>query len=232
LAEDATRSFDTRSHFKDLVELEENIADISALILLIVESPGSIAELGAFTFVERLRRKVAVVLETRFDRGPSFIHDGPLALLEDERKYVYPWLNDENPAQLITSDAEEAIRDILDNLILAPNRSFAREERIQIDTPGAHKMLLVAEFINLGGALFRHEIQSLCDGAGIMLEDGELARYLFLLGTVGLIRERSLGNRHFSFARTRLSASLHLPNMTPFAFRGIWSMRSSMTPHG
>ena len=56
LAEDAVNWFHSlsSSRFSNLVDLEVQIAALSTLILLIVESPGSMTELGAFSFVDSL----------------------------------------------------------------------------------------------------------------------------------------------------------------------------------
>jgi hypothetical protein len=48
LAEKATQLF-RDSEYDDLISFEEDVARIAAVVLVIAESPGSLAELGAFT---------------------------------------------------------------------------------------------------------------------------------------------------------------------------------------
>src|SRR6267378_1696843 len=63
LAEQANKWSKTSKHYDHLFDLENDLAYLSAIIMLFVESPGSIAELGAFCNVEPLRKKLVAVLE-------------------------------------------------------------------------------------------------------------------------------------------------------------------------
>jgi hypothetical protein len=68
---------------KDLLTLENLLADSVDVIVLIPESAGSIAELGAFANHERLRQKLVCVQEERYRKEKSFINYGPVRLLRD-----------------------------------------------------------------------------------------------------------------------------------------------------
>jgi hypothetical protein len=94
LAEDIGRWLD--HGFTDLLEVEEYIAAFADLIILFVESPGSIAELGAFSALATVQPKILAVVNGKFSE-PSFISDGParrLQRLEGSSLYKYLW----NPA--------------------------------------------------------------------------------------------------------------------------------------
>jgi hypothetical protein len=65
LAETINSWFD-HDTFGDLLELEEYLADVSDLIVIFVESPGSIAELGAFAGSEALRPRTLAVLNSTY----------------------------------------------------------------------------------------------------------------------------------------------------------------------
>src|SRR5947209_972804 len=77
------------------LNLESDLAGLSAVIMLFVESAGSFAELGAFTQTEVLQDKLVAILEYSHYNDRSFIRDGPVARLEknnDESVFFYPWL--------------------------------------------------------------------------------------------------------------------------------------------
>ena len=65
----------------DLQTLEVRFAHDVDFTLLILESPGSIAELGTFTQIPGIRERLIVLLSGRFYRAESYISRGPLSLL-------------------------------------------------------------------------------------------------------------------------------------------------------
>lgn len=69
--------FKNETAFSDLLEVENYIAHLAAVTVLFVESPGSIAELGAFAASDHLRRKTVAVLNESHDSENTFIAEGP-----------------------------------------------------------------------------------------------------------------------------------------------------------
>jgi hypothetical protein len=57
LAEKATQLF-RDSEYDDLISFEEDVARIAAVVLVIAESPGSLAELGAFTANDTIKNEL------------------------------------------------------------------------------------------------------------------------------------------------------------------------------
>jgi hypothetical protein len=74
---------------------EEDIARIASLVLVIPESPGSLAELGAFATNEIIRQTLCVIMQERFANDESFIRLGPIEnIIQNQgRDFVgfYPW---------------------------------------------------------------------------------------------------------------------------------------------
>ena len=70
------------SKTKDLLSLEGLLADSVDAIVIIPESPGSFAELGAFANDENLRRKLICVVDEKYKKDKSFINQGPLKLVK------------------------------------------------------------------------------------------------------------------------------------------------------
>ena len=67
----------------DLLTLENLLAEAVDAVVLLVESPGAIAELGAFANHEKLRRKLVVIQDEKYRHARSFIGHGPIRLLQD-----------------------------------------------------------------------------------------------------------------------------------------------------
>ncbi|MDO6706749.1 retron St85 family effector protein [Photobacterium sp. 1_MG-2023] len=69
------------------LKLEEWLADFSDTVLILVESFGTVAELGAFSMSDSLRKKLLPILEKKFEHDESFINTGPVRWVNEDSKY-------------------------------------------------------------------------------------------------------------------------------------------------
>jgi hypothetical protein len=76
---------------RDLLSLENLLADSVHAVVLIVESAGALVELGAFSNHEKLARKLVVVVDKIYERDRSFVNLGPIRLLRQKKwgKVIY-----------------------------------------------------------------------------------------------------------------------------------------------
>ena len=133
LAEGATTLY-RDSGYHDLISFEEDIARLSAIILVIAESPGSLAELGAFASNDTIRKKLAIIVEHIHYDAESFIRFGPierLRLENDSRVAVFSWESQlKNPSfgDRKNVDTQEMI-DFINNL----TKNTPNEELYRVD---------------------------------------------------------------------------------------------------
>ncbi|MFZ0870565.1 MAG: retron St85 family effector protein, partial [Rhodanobacter sp.] len=83
--------------YNDLVTFEEHLAGLSDVIVLVVESPGAIAELGAFSISPAIADRLLVLVAEIHYEEESFIKLGPLKRLENKNSdavLVYDWHED------------------------------------------------------------------------------------------------------------------------------------------
>ncbi|QEC57102.1 retron St85 family effector protein [Flavisolibacter ginsenosidimutans] len=71
---------------KDLLSLENLLAESVDVILIVPESPGSFAELGAFANTESLRSKIICLVDEKYKKDKSFINQGPIKLVKKANK--------------------------------------------------------------------------------------------------------------------------------------------------
>ena len=69
------------------LKLEEKLATFADAILIIVESFGSVAELGAFAISEKLRLKLIVIINEKYQKADSFISIGPINWVDNESMF-------------------------------------------------------------------------------------------------------------------------------------------------
>jgi hypothetical protein len=198
LAEKADEWYQSRKVFEDLLELEEYLAGLSACILLFVESPGAIAEFGAFSQMKLLQDKLVVVIENSHFEQTSFIRNG---LVEHARRrrpksvLSYPWLSSPSPdGSRLIDDAgaadtlEEVEKEIQKILKKKPKTTVFR------NNDHGHVMLLIADLVTLNVVVVQKELNGLLAGLGIKIVSSDLKKYLFLLNQLALISTFHYGN--------------------------------------
>jgi hypothetical protein len=204
LAEDANAWAKVDRQYLNLLDLESDLACLSAVILLFVESAGSIAELGAFCKIDVLRDKLVAILEYSHDADQSFIRDGPVALLQqhDKKSVLFlPWLGsaDEHGRRRVDeTKAQDTINHILDS----SSAKMKASKRIKSFCRGdaGHRQLLVADFIALGTIVRHGEIRSFIKGLELSIPTRKLNQYLFLLEKLKIIDSTQFGTTRYYLA--------------------------------
>ncbi|WP_051540517.1 retron St85 family effector protein [Clostridium ihumii] len=74
----------------DTLTFEELLAELSEDIIIIIESPGTICELGAFTVKNKFFEKLIVINDKRYKDEKSFINEGPIRkiYINDEERCI------------------------------------------------------------------------------------------------------------------------------------------------
>lgn len=70
------------------LEIEERLAKLADIVIIVVESPGTFAELGAFSLSENLRRKLLPILDATRARDDSFINTGPVRWIDADSDFA------------------------------------------------------------------------------------------------------------------------------------------------
>jgi hypothetical protein len=201
LAEEAVAWYHSLSsnRFSNLVELEACIAALSTQILLIVESAGSMTELGAFSFDNRLSKKLYAVLDKSYEKDQSFIMDGPIAKIRNLGGYCgRDWLLRPKESEIDAVKAEVVSQRIITE-ILNPEINRPPKKQDFDDQSTGHKMLLISDLVCLGGALREPEIFTFVKALGISITRFELGQYLFLLEKLKFLSETHEGMDDYFF---------------------------------
>jgi hypothetical protein len=73
---------------RDALQMEEDLAKLADLIIVIVESAGTLTELGAFSLSPSLRQKLLPIVEKKHREDSSFITNGPLHWIDVESAFT------------------------------------------------------------------------------------------------------------------------------------------------
>lgn len=67
--------------------MEDQLARLADIVIIVVESPGTFTELGAFSLNEELRRKMFPILDEQYEEDDSFINTGPIRWIDAESSF-------------------------------------------------------------------------------------------------------------------------------------------------
>lgn len=188
------------SVYSDLVLFEKHLAELSSVIVLVIESAGSIAELGLFSIIEEFQKKLLIFIETEHYNSPSFIKLGPINFLEktlDNKAQCHRWLKQDISKKLIFDPAlAESLQAELAEAVLNRANQLTSERTFRPDA-WLDSALLLCDFLNLNSALTLREIKNLFEQFGHKKQELEIKQTLFTLERVGLIKMEPKGEQRF-----------------------------------
>lgn len=211
IAENAMNWVDAKAFASDFLELEEYFASVVNLILIISESPGAFAEMGAFISNNFVKKKVLVAIEEQHYKENSFIRYGLLQNLQGtsvDPTYqicVLPDITD--PATGNVNITVEKKREI--SLLIKSSIENFNTKTIKFDITKLYsRILLLLDVIFLSNAL---EKKDLFDFYYILLRshfnneeflkkknfEKEFDRMLFILEKVNLLIKQIRGQKIF-----------------------------------
>lgn len=88
---------------QDLLTLENLLADSASAVVILLQSPGTFTELGAFTNYKKLNNKLIVIIDPKYARKRSFINLGPVRFLrtKTKSKILFIPMNNSNLNKLV-----------------------------------------------------------------------------------------------------------------------------------
>lgn len=76
------------------LELEGHLARLADAVIIIVESAGTLAELGAFANSPSLRAKILPILDVQYRNEESFVNTGPVRWVSEDSSFAPPiWVS-------------------------------------------------------------------------------------------------------------------------------------------
>ena len=203
LAEEVSTWYHKDDAFSDLLELEHYLAHLASVTVLFVESPGSIAELGAFATSDYLRPKTLAILNSSLGLGESFIADGPVRKLKNAGEglvHYFPW----DPNRLNASATKQEFGAISAHIPgVLETREKAHPKQVTFDRDrDDHTLLMVADLVQIAGAASQSDIAACLAHVGCTHASDKLGRYLSVLQSVGLIEKEPRADQIFFVQRS------------------------------
>lgn len=185
------------SGYDDLLTFERDACHLARAIVLIPESPGSLAELGALAVDDSIVRRLLVVVQRRYLEAPareSFLNLGPLKRADAlKNRCVIGAAGKDLP-----DDDFETIAEFVHERL----PSLPSTERLRVDLP-THRFLLIADLVDLLLICRPQELQEALKHFKVDLSIHDLERSARLLEFFGLIRIEHRGSEHFFVRREK-----------------------------
>jgi hypothetical protein len=202
LAEDFTKLSVFSAHYKDILEFESDLAQITELIILFCESAGSFAELGSFASSEEIAKRLLVVLRDFYSNANSFITLGPITNLRSNHQYSVFILEDEVVGIVGDSHAAidlSALKSAMDQPLRLRLEGTKEPTTFNPERAG-HVIKLVVGLIQEYGALKLAEIEETLVKFGVTVSTERLLAFLLCARTVGWVTSESKGFDEFFVA--------------------------------
>lgn len=171
----------TDAIFKNLMDYEKELASVSSLVVIILESAGSIAELGAFSQLPELSKKLIIFKSNHFGSDTSFIDLGILRYIKSDygsnkvRKYDWTPSTNGRTATIPNDLALDVLHDLSDEVKGLKKTSKFKPE---YDT---HIAALICELISIFKMIKEGEIQTYLTTLKININKDGIKRKLFIL---------------------------------------------------
>ena len=199
LAEQANQLYRDTA-YDDLITFEEDIAKISAMILLIAESPGSLAELGAFASNAHTRPKLRLILQQKFANSESFIRFGPVERIKKhDSSFVgfYPWRTNKIGNIILRSTTphrHEIISFITEHI------SATHKTELMRNNQHAERFFIIYWIIYICFAASLRVVVEIIDTIGLTMSETEVRNIMYCLQLVGWIRTEDYSGKEYFYA--------------------------------
>ena len=191
------------------LHMETQLATFADILMVVVESPGTFAELGAFSARENLRNKLLPILDRAHEGVESFINAGPVAWVNKDSKYGPAIYCDLNTILLSAEIVVARTKKIPSRGLLPLN------ERVDPSKKPKHLLFMLSDLIGVIGPATEAQCRHLIEAILPEPPEWHVHSLLGLLTTLGLVRHFAL-KREPGTIQTYYFRPLKDGQLTPF----------------
>jgi hypothetical protein len=174
-----------REHaYNDLLIFEDDIAQLASVVVIFLESPGSLVELGMFCTKPNFYKKLLIVApREETEREDSFIYLGPLDHIRNKEPSsvaIYPW-----PDNQVLDYPDIHLQDLCDTLLEKRN-TLPKHPAFNKNNSG-HIALLLLEIVRLSYPILLTEIELALVSLELDEDKSKVTRLLYLLNRLGYL---------------------------------------------
>ena len=182
--------------YSDLLRFEEDLGYVTSVVVIFLEAPGSIAELGAFSQIATLNQQLVLVVFEKHHPKKSFISLGPLRQLESEGRSsvcVVP----ERPIAEFAEDIDVILKPIDEKIKAAKVGRAVRGDDRQ------HQVILALDTITLLEVATFSEVKAALGHFSDPVADARVRQILYTLSKANLAASRRYGGIDYYYPISR-----------------------------
>jgi hypothetical protein len=214
---------------------------MAGAVVLIVEGTGAYAELGSFSVLEPLSKKLILIVNDTIIEKETFVNLGPIKYLDDQKSHVfrYNWnvhykVNEQEPhkVSLVLTEPKDGVNNVVeliyDKIKITIPKIEVKSTILQTERVG-HLCFVVAELVYIFSALKLHELKKyLNEYFGYReLTNQRLKTALYILEKLEFIKPTYTGDRYYvpmpdntGFIKYSFDSALEKERMTSAVFKG------------
>lgn len=210
---------DWHDGYNNLSEFENDIAYISSMVVIFLESEGALTEFGLFFGNCRLRDKLVAIIHSEFHNNESFINFGLLNPMEN---------TDQSSVKVFTIDHRDIdtisineVKEILEDIVADCQK---KDNTVQFDiTNRGHQIFLIFQIISIFQALTKSEIREYVERTALELHRNQIDSALYVLQKFNLIGLEKRSSQYFYYVQKGTSDRVN------FAFKADGMQRHDIT---
>lgn len=183
IAAEEFKDYYRNGNYRDLLTFEDDIASISSIVLIILESEGALVELGLYCSRDRFLDKLLVVVDE--EKSPpdsdSFISLGPLQFLRSHNNSTVLYHEFPKEKNAYSSDVDDLCSHIETNLSRKKKREGFDKRN------NRHIAYLVAEIVRIAFPIMLTEILDRFTNFDINLERSRLQQLIYVLEKMEIV---------------------------------------------
>ena len=204
--------------YPDLLLFEDEIANISSLVTIFLESPGSLVELGMFCNKPSFYKKLLIVApQDKINGEDSFIYLGPLENIrkkEPSSVVIYPW-----PDPKVPKYENEHLIDLCE-LIVKKIKKADKSEKFLHENTG-HIALLISDIITLSYPILIGEIELCLEALDLTISSTAISRHIYLLTKLNIIGSYQYSGHKYYYPKVKDHSYLNFIRSRGFDYQKV-----------
>lgn len=197
---------DWEQGYSNLSDFENDIAFLSSMVVIFLESEGALTEFGLFFGNSMIRDKLVVVIHKEFHKSESFIDYGLLRPMETKsQSSVKVFTIDHRDIENVSKDE---VKEILDDII---EDCENKDKTSLFDALNrGHQIFLILQIVILFRALTKLEIRKYIEYLPIPISSKEIDSALYILQKFNFISSEKRSSQYFYVAEKNLVSRVTL----------------------
>ncbi len=204
------------------LQMEAELAELADIVIVIVESPGTFAELGAFALSDELRAKLLPIVDQKYKGQESFIMTGPIRWIDRDSSF--------RPTVFVPLDTIlECVGEIEDRISKIPKPSSTKV--VDLSTNRKHLLFFLCDLVAVTYpvtiGMLQYYIEKIVTHSPD--QEVEIATLVGLAESMGLLRSRTVQVRGTPYVFYAPSSSTALAS--PYHHQRMLDLRTQRANH-